>query len=252
MPSPPPLWELGALGLLVSQQAYPGADQQVQRQLVLPYLTYRGQVVRAERDNAGLRALKAGNLELDLGVSAALGSNAGTVEARRGMADLGTLVELGPRLRWTFHLADDGSRWRLDLPLRGVVSLSDGLAHRGMAFEPEIKWQGLLAGGWFVNTGVSVVLGDRRLASTYYGVPAGQATLSRPAYAAQSGLISTRLSVAAGRRIAPQWNAFVYGRIDSVEGAANQNSPLVRQTTGATVGVGVAYVWKQSAEPAMP
>jgi outer membrane scaffolding protein for murein synthesis (MipA/OmpV family) len=168
------------------------------------------------------------------------------------MAELGTLIEVGPRLRWTFHLSPDGSRWRLDLPLRGVVSLSDGLAHRGMAFEPEVKWQGLLQGGWFVNTGLSAVVGDERLARTYYGVPANQATTVRPAYTASAGLISTRLSVAAGRRIAPQWNAFVYGRVDTVAGAANRDSPLVRQSTGGTVGVGLSYVWKQSDQPAMP
>ncbi|MFM8796074.1 MAG: MipA/OmpV family protein, partial [Betaproteobacteria bacterium] len=96
-----PRWEAGAFGLLVSQQAYPGSDQQVQRSLVLPFLIYRGERLRSERGGAGLRAFKADAFELDLGASAALGSSAKRIDARRGMPDLGTLVELGPRLRWT-------------------------------------------------------------------------------------------------------------------------------------------------------
>ena len=36
-------------------------------------------------------------------------------------------------------------------------------------------------------------------------------------------------------------------RVDTVHGAANRDSPLVRQTTGATVGLGVSYTWLRSA-----
>jgi MipA family protein len=32
-----------------------------------------------------------------------------------------------------------------------------------------------------------------------------------------------------------------------VAGAANEASPLVRQTSGATAGVGIAYTWRRSA-----
>jgi len=35
--------------------------------------------------------------------------------------------------------------------------------------------------------------------------------------------------------------------VDTVHGAANRDSPLVRQTTGATVGLGVSYTWLRSA-----
>ena len=244
-----PRWEAGALGILVTQQAYPGANQHVQRSLLLPYVVYRGEVLRADRGNAGLRALQSGDLELDVGASAAIGSSSQRIEARQGMPTLGTLVELGPRLRWTLHRAPDGSRWRLDLPLRSVRDLSDGLQHRGVSFEPELKWQGLTRGGFFINTGASAVLGDRQLAQTYYGVSPTQATVSRPAYSAQAGLITWRLAGSVAWRLGPNWNAFTYARMDSVHGAANEASPLVRQSTGLSAGVGVAYVWRRSALP---
>jgi len=34
--------------------------------------------------------------------------------------------------------------------------------------------------------------------------------------------------------------------VDIVEGAANQDSPLVRQTTGGSVGLGLTYTWMRS------
>lgn len=246
-----PRWEAGAFGLLVSQQAYPGSDQQVQRSLVLPFLIYRGERLRSERGGAGLRAFKADAFELDLGASAALGSSAKRIDARRGMPDLGTLVELGPRLRWTLARQADGSTWRLDLPLRSVHDLSDGLQRRGASFEPALKWQGPMGSGFFVSTGLSAVVADRDLAHTFYGVEASQATAGRPAYSARAGLLTWRVSGSVAWRMGTNWNAFTYARMDSVAGAANEASPLVRRTTGVSAGLGVSYTWQRSSLPAV-
>jgi len=246
-----PLWEAGAFGLMVSQQAYPGADQQVQRSLVLPYLIYRGEILRSERGGAGLRAFKADSFELDLGASAALGSSAKQIDVRRGMRDLGTLVEVGPRLRWTLAREPDGSSWRLDLPLRSVHDLSDGLQRRGATFEPALNWQGPMGSGFFVNTGLSAVLSDRQLAQTFYGVEFSQATATRPTYSARAGLITWRVSGSLAWRMGTNWNAFTYARVDSVAGAANETSPLIRQTTGLSAGLGLSYTWQRSSLPAV-
>ena len=120
-----PLWELGLFGGAVSQQAYPGAEQQVNRALVLPWFIYRGEFLRADRDTLGLRAFKSQDLELDIGVAGAFGSRADDIDARRGMPDLGTLMEFGPRLTWKLGEAA-GGRWRVQLPVRGVYDLTDG------------------------------------------------------------------------------------------------------------------------------
>jgi MipA family protein len=40
---------------------------------------------------------------------------------------------------------------------------------------------------------------------------------------------------------------FALGRLDSVAGGANRDSPLVRKTTGASAGVGLVYTLKRSA-----
>ena len=94
-----PRWEIGVGAVAASQPAYPGAATNTNRVIALPFVIYRGDVVRAEQGNVGLRALKTPRYELDVGFSASLGSSANDVPERIGMADIGTLVEFGPRLK---------------------------------------------------------------------------------------------------------------------------------------------------------
>ena len=241
-----PLWELGAVGVGISQQAYPGSDVQLNRGLGLPYLVYRGRFLRADRETAGLRAIKTAHFELDIGVAGSFGARSAEIDARRGMPDLGTLVEFGPRVRLDLGEGPAGGRWRLDLPLRGVFDLGERAAHRGMAFEPEIVFQRRARAGWAYSTSVSAIIADRRLARTFYSVDSAFALPDRRPYAASGGLVAWRLATSFSRNVSRDWRVFGFGRVDSVSGAANEDSPLVRRNHGATVGFGVAYTWMRS------
>lgn len=241
-----PLWELGAFGVGVSQQAYPGSDQQVSRGLVLPYLVYRGRFLRADRETAGLRAIKTPSFELDVGVAGSFGAKSDDIKARSGMPDLGTLVEFGPRLRWNIGEVSGAGALRMELPLRGVFDLSDRAAHRGMAFEPRLVLQRSSQDGWNYTTGVGAIFADQRLAQTFYGVDPAYAETGRPAYHAQSGLVAWRLTASFSKNLSRDWRLFGFGRFDSLAGAANEASPLVKRTSGGTVGIGIAYTWLRS------
>lgn len=248
-----PLWEIGALGVAVSQQAYPGANQQKNGVGVLPYFVYRGKWLRADRDTLGLRAIDTPRIKLDVGFSGALGSNSSDIAVRQGMPDLGTLVEFGPRLR--IELSDPGQRsngrWRLDLPVRGVFDLSDGFKQRGVSFEPRLVFDRRSNYGLSYSASVSAVVGNQRLNDTFYGVAPAYMNATRPAYQAQSGLVAVRAGVSASYRFNPDWQLFTYARIDSVAGAANRNSPLVQRNTGATVGIGLSYTLARSSTSAI-
>ena len=245
-PGSAPLWELGGVALGVSQNAYPGSDQQVNRALALPYFIYRGAVFRADRETAGIRALKTETLELDLGFAGAFGSGSDTIEARQGMRKLGTLVELGPRLKWDLGAGPAGGRLSAVFPVRAVLDLSDKAAHRGWSFEPKLTYARRSDSGWRYSTSVSAIVADTRLAKTFYEVSSSEATAMRPAYTAESGLVSLRLGTAFSRNLGRDWNLFGFAQLDSVAGGANESSPLVRRSTGATAGLGVAYTWMRS------
>ncbi len=246
-PAPLPLWEIGAVALGVSQQAYPGASQQVVRGLALPYLIYRGKYFRADRETVGLRAINTARFELDVGFAGAFGARSDAVDARSGMPDLGTLVEFGPRLKW--HLAEgssSGGRLWAEFALRGVFDLDDRLSHKGMAFEPRLIYERRASGGWRYSTSFGAVVGDQHLADTLYGVAPVYATPSRPAYTAESGLIAWRLGANVSHELTPNLRLFGFARLDSVAGAANRASPLVQHTTGTSVGLGLTYTFTRS------
>jgi MipA family protein len=245
-PAGPPLWEVGAFALGVTQQAYPGSDTQLKRALALPYFVYRGQWLRADRETVGLRAVKTDRVELDLGVAASFGGGNDEIEARRGMRELGTLVELGPRLKLRLGEGAGGGRWRAEFPLRGVFDLNDGGSYRGVAFEPKLLFERQTVSGWRYGTGLSLILADRRLADDFYGVGPQDVAPGRPTYAARSGLVATRLSLSVSRSLGRDWRVFGVARYDTVQGAANEASPLVRKKAGGSLGVGLAYTFARS------
>jgi len=245
-----PLWEVGGFTVGVSQQAYPGSDQQVNRSLALPLFVYRGELLRADRETAGIRAIRNSAFELDIGVAGSFGARSEEIEARRGMRELGTLVEFGPRLKWQLGTGPGNGRWRAELPLRGVFDLRDSAAYRGLAFEPKLVFERQTREGWRYNASLAAIIADLRLAQTFYEVNEFEATPLRPEFAASNGLIAWRLAASFSRNLAPDWRLFGFARVDTVAGAANENSPLVRKTTGTTMGLGIAYTWQRSTQRA--
>ena len=241
-----PLWEVGAIGTGLTQQAYPGSSQMVDRALVLPVFVYRGKYFRADRGNVGLRAFKSDTVEVDVGFSGSFGSSSNDIEARKGMPDLGTLVEFGPRVKWNLGSGPGNGRWRAELALRGVFDLTDSLKDKGVSLEPELIFERGTAGGLRYSTSVGLVFGDERLTDTFYGVAPAYATASRAAYKAQSGLIMSRLSVNLSQSLTPNLRVFGFARLASVEGGANTGSPLVRQSAGSTLGFGLLYTLARS------
>ena len=241
-----PLWEAGVFAAGLSQQAYPGSSQQIDRAIVLPFFVYRGKYFRADQNTVGLRAVKTDAMELDIGFGGALGSSSKDVDVRKGMPDLGTLVEFGPRLKWNLGAAPGGGRLRAEVALRGVFDVSDSFRDKGVALEPELSFEGRAANGWRYSTALGLVFGDERLADTFYGVAPAYATANRVAYSARSGLIASKLSAAVSHAVSPDLRVFGFARVASVGGAANADSPLVRQNAGATVGLGLTYVFARS------
>lgn len=241
-----PLWEVGVFGTGLKQQAYPGSAQQVDRALVLPFFIYRGQYLRSDRGSVGLRAVKTDTLEVDVGFSGTFGSNSNDIEARKGMPDLGTLAEFGPRIKWNLGSGPGNGRLRAEFALRGVFDLTDRFKDKGLSLEPELIFERRAAGGLGYSTSVGLVFGDERLADTFYGVAPAFATAARPIYKAQSGLIMSRVSVNLFQNLTPNLRVFGFARLSSVEGAANHSSPLVKQDMGSTVGFGLLYTLARS------
>lgn len=248
-----PLWELGVFAGGLSSPAYPASSERSTRALVLPTFIYRGEVFRSDRGGVGARLLHTEDTELDIGFAASLPASSQDIPARQGMADLGTLIEFGPRLKGTLAPPSPGSSVRYELPLRTVLEINNGVRNQGFALEPEIRYEVRDVGaGWRMSTSASLVLGDSRLNQYFYGVPADLATAQRPAYTAQAGLITTRLTLNASRSLGPDVRVFAFVRAESYAGSANTASPLYQQSTGTSAGLGLNWTLSRSTAKAAP
>ncbi len=247
-----PRWEAGVVAFGATQPAYPGADENTSRALVLPYLVYRGEYLRSDRSGVGVRAVKTARLELDVGFAGSLGASANKVDARRGMEDIGILVEMGPQLKVNLTDVSEGpGSSRLELPLRGVFDLEDSLRLKGIAFEPSWVTTTRLVGPWVGSFSLGAEFGNRRLNGVFYDVRASEATASRAEYRAKAGLIALRAGFSVSRAIGRDWRFFAFVRQDSLAGAANRDSPLVRERSGTAAGLGVTWSFLKSSERAV-
>jgi outer membrane protein len=246
-----PLWEAGIGAAFFSTPAYPGADDRSNRGLVLPYFLYRGKVLRADQNGVGARLLNTDKVEFDIGFSGALPAHSDDVDARRGMPDLGTLVEFGPRVKYKFADLGEHGRLRAELPLRAVIEARGGLRRQGWTAEPRLVWERRGDGArWTLEAQLAAVFGDRRVNRYFYELAPQYATAERPAYQADGGLLLVRTGVSGTWRLNPDLRLFGFVRLESYSGAANEDSPLMRKSTGASVGMGFAWTFARSTRAA--
>jgi outer membrane scaffolding protein for murein synthesis (MipA/OmpV family) len=246
------LWEAGVAGFGFSGPAYPGASDTVNRGLVLPWIIYRGPVLRADGGSVGARVAKTRDLELDIGFAGALSARSTDVTVRQGMPDLGFLIEFGPRVRYTLARPSSDSLVRLDVPLRGVFELKNGFTYRGLAFEPRLSFDKRAIGaGWGFSANTSLNFGNQEFNEYLYGVPTQFATPTRGAYQAKAGLIAPRVQLTASRRLTDDVRLFAFTRLDFAGSGVNRDSPLHVKDSGASFGLGLVWTLGRSSERAV-
>jgi outer membrane scaffolding protein for murein synthesis (MipA/OmpV family) len=242
-----PLWEAGVGAAVFSTPAYPGAAQRSNRVLAVPYLLYRGRILRADQEGVGARLVDNDRITFDVGFAASLPAHSKDVDARRGMPDLGTLVEFGPRVKYRFADLGEAGRWRVELPLRTVIEARGGLRRQGWTVEPRLVWeQRGERGRWTVDAQLGAVFGDRRINGYFYDVAPQYATAARPAYRAEGGPMLVRTGLAGTWKLNPDVRLFSFVRLDSHAVSSNRDSPLFRKDSGVSAGFGFAWTLARS------
>lgn len=239
-----PLWELGAgLGALRLPH-YRGSDQRHNWILPVPYIVYRGDFLRADREGARAVLLETDRFELDLSLAASLPTRSEDDDARRGMDDLSPTVELGPDLHWTLAR---GPGWRLDLraPVRAALTVESNPRSIGWTATPHLRLDVVDLRGWKLGLQAGPVWGSRRYHEYFYGVGAADATDERPAYRAPGGAGGGQALATLSKRFQHFW-AGAFLRYDTLHGAAFGDSPLLREREQLSVGVALTWVFARS------
>lgn len=240
-----PLWELGiGLGALRVPH-YRGSEQSHDWLLPVPYLVYRGQVFRADREGTRAVLLDTAGLDFDISADASPPANSDSNRARAGMPDLAATLEIGPNVNL---ILARGANWKFELrvPLRAAVTLGSAARGIGWTTTPvlnlDVQWQ-----GWNLGLQGGPVASARTYHAYYYDVEPVYATPERPAYRSSSGFAGWGATASATGRVGDWWLA-AFVRADSVAGATFAASPLITQRNNLTVGLAASWVFKVSDE----
>lgn len=245
-----PEWEfgLGATGLGLPD--YRGSDESRGYVLPFPYLVYRGERLRVDRQ--GLRGIlfESDRVELNISLNATPPVDSDKNQARQGMPNLDPTLEIGPRLDVT--LARDREReWSFEarLPVRAAIatdlSHAEGIGyvaypHLHLFTRPRIggvKWNLGIQGGPLFAT--------REYHEYFYAVEPQFATPERPAYQAGAGYSGALALVSLSRRF-PRFWVGGFARYDTLKGAAFETSPLVRRDYAFMAGIAIAWIIAES------
>jgi MipA family protein len=243
-----PLWEIGVGVAGVQLPHYRGSDQDHRYVLPVPYLVYRGDILRATREGARAVLFDGSRFDFDVSVSGSAPTKSEDNRARRGMADLAPTLEVGPNLN--INLVREGD-FKLDLrlPARAVFAIDDGAQAIGWTVSPVLNadWRVPGTGGFNLGLQAGPVYGTRRYHAHFYGVGAADVTSDRPAFDARGGYGGWRWTASTSRRFGATWlGAFVRG--DRVAGAVFEASPLVKRRDNVTFGFALSWVLAVSDE----
>ncbi|MGB7988149.1 MAG: MipA/OmpV family protein [Candidatus Methylophosphatis roskildensis] len=244
-----PLWELGlGVGGLWFPD-YRGSDETRGWVLPVPYVVYRGEFFKADRNGIRGMLFNTDRLDLNISVNASQPVSSDSNDARSGMPDLKPSIEIGPSLDITLWRAND-RRTRLDLrlPVRAAVSIESNPRSLGWIASPRINLDiADIAGqsGWNLGLLAGPIYATRRQHDYFYSVSPAFASANRPAYSAPGGYSGTQFLAALSKRFPGYWIGG-FARYDTLKSAAFEDSPLVRRNNAVFAGVAIAWILGES------
>ena len=240
----PPTLELGIGVAGISVPDYRGSSEQRSYLLPLPFVIYRGEKLRADRDGVRGLLFEDRRLELNVSIGGYIPVDSEDNPQREGMPDLDSTIEIGPSLNW--HLSALGPRGpRIRIPLRAVVSVGrDGTSHVGWRLHPvyELPFRERFA-GFNVKMQVGPQFADSSYHDYYYSVADSEVRPGRPSFASSSGYSGFSLQFSAMRRMSSRWWLGALVRYDDLRGAIFEDSPLVVEDRALLFGIGLVRIF---------
>ena len=242
-----PLWEVG-VGLFPSTfPAYRGSEDQQYFLLPFPYLVYRGDYLRVDREGLRARLFDTDRVQLNISVNASAPARSDDSSAREGMPDLDPTVEIGPSLNILLAKLADKHSLKMKLPVRSVIATDlGGTEQAGWIFNPHLKLESEdVFGGWGAGLSLGPLFGNGKYHNYYYAVDPQYATATRPAYSASGGYSGTLALASLSRRFNRIWmGGFI--RYDNLSGAKFEDSPLLETDHSLMAGIAIAWIFKRS------
>ncbi len=244
-----PLWEAGLGGTALFLPDYRGSDESRWYFLPIPYLVYRGDILKIDREQISGLLFKTKRLQLAMSFFGSAPVDSTKNKARQGMPSLDPTFEVGPELQ-VLLAEDKTSEYKITLsfPVRAVISTDfKSLRGAGWDFGPRLNVDllNIYNKGWDFGLSIGPFFGDQVYHNYYYQVDKAFATPERPAYSAQGGYGGTQCSLFLGK----QFNKIVLGmfvRGEDLHGTAFSDSPLLKSTFSFMGGFYLSWILKES------
>lgn len=247
-----PLWELGVGSALLQMPDYRGSDEKRFLLLPYPYLVYRGDILKVERESISGRIFKTDRLLLEVSFFGNVPVDSSKNTARSGMQDMDPTFEIGTSLNITLlENRQDHYKLNLAFPLRAVFSTDfSSLRHEGWVFSPRLTFEKTdLIPESGLNLGISAgpMFADSAYNRYFYSVEQVYAAATRPSYDTFSGYSGSTLTIGLNKGFRQLiFNAFV--SVDFLRGAVIEDSPLVKTKYSVMSGFTVSWIFLKSAK----
>jgi outer membrane protein len=246
-----PLWEAGLGGAAVQLPAYRGATESSTHVLPIPYIVYRGEYLKADREGVRGVLFESDQYEINLSFAASPPVDSSGVKARQGMPDLRASLEFGPSLDIKlWQSPGKGVRLRMFAPLRVASTLESEPKFIGWQLTPRLNLDidnPLGLHGWTLGTVGGPIFGSQEQHAYFYGVAPQFSHANRPAYEARAGFAGIQVVSALWKRFPGFW-AGGFLRYDNLSGAVFEDSPLVTQKNGFSGGFAITWVMGKSSQ----
>ena len=246
-----PLWDLGIGVGALALPHYRGASSVAAYALPFPFVRYRGERLRVDEEGVQGLLFRSEWVEVDASFAAGVPAPNDADSARAGMPELDPTVEMGPSL--DIKLWRDELRRRalkLRLPVRAAMAFDHRhVEHVGWVFAPFIEYRSFKIGRGVLTLSAGPLFADRRYHDYFYTVSPTFATPGRAAYHADPGYAGSRITLALRRRAGRHWIG-VFVRLDTLDGAVFEDSPLVEREFYFATGIAFARILASSGERA--
>jgi MipA family protein len=242
--APEKKWELGVGIGSVYGPDYRGADEYRSFTSLLPYLIYRGKIIRADRDGVRAQFFSSDRIQFSISASAYISPDSDENRRRVGMPALGSTLEFGPSLN--IRLSGDSLRqgWQLQLPWRAVFAIGgDSNKMIGSVFQPQLVYQHEFP-AWRLRYSTGVIFGSDAYHDYYYSVAPRFVTDDRAQYDAQGGYSGYMNNLTLSRQLDIgniKTRLALFARYDNLQGVGFNQSPLFQSQD--VIRGGIAFIW---------
>lgn len=237
-------WEIGVGIGAVTGPDYRGSDEYRNFNSPIPYVVYRGKIIRSDREGIRGNFLRTDQYEFTFSAGAAITPEADKSTLREGMPELGSTLELGPsfNIKLTGEYLRQG--WHLQIPWRAVFAIgADDSGYIGSLFQPQLVYQHSFS-QWRFTYRAGILFASDDYHDYYYEVKPEYVTSERSYFDADGGYSGWNNHMAFSRQF--NYNGIktrlaLFIRYDNISDTDFSSSSLV--VSDHAYRGGFAFIW---------